>query len=172
MSSPGGAPGGGGVSRAGMMLLLLACAAGSSSQAVCEDGAALDAGVVTATLDGADWESTATWVMGGESLQVNAAAFDGWSLTLVAQTTVDGVAITDALDAGSYPVNVDLGPDGGGWVLAYPSDGDSLSSDSGGGTLSFSAFDGDTLQACFSFDVANGSTALSASDGAVNATGF
>lgn len=154
-----------------MMLLLLACA-GSSSQAVCEDGDALDAGVVTATLDGADWESTATWVMGGESLQVNAAAADGWSLTLVAQATVEGVAIVDALDAGAYPVNVDLGADGGGWVLAYPDEGDSLSSDAGGGALSISAFDGETLQACFSFDVANDASELSASDGAVNATGF
>ena len=154
-----------------MLLVLVACA-GSSSQAVCDDGAALDAGVVTATLDGAAWESAATWVMGGESMQVNAAAADGWSLTLVAQTTVEGEAITDALGAGSYPVNVDLGPDGGGWVLAYPSDGDSLSSDSGGGTLSFSEFDGAALQACFSFDVANDHAALSASDGAVNATGF
>lgn len=157
-----------------LVLPLAACAGGpSGTPATCDVPADLDAGAATAVLDGTAWESTATWVAQGESVQVNAAPADGWHVTLVARTTDDGETVKAALDAGAFPVVVTLSDDGGGFATVYPADGDSYASDGGGGTLSITAFDGDVLDACFSFDAASdGGDPLPVTEGAVRASPF
>ena len=152
-------------------LVLLACS-GESSAPTCTDASALEVGSMSATVDGAEWTSAATWMWQGESLQITTEAADGWRFTFVAQTTSDGTTVKTAA-AAALPVEVSLTDAGGGWVLAYPDSGDSLTSDLGGGSLNISASDDTTLQACFSFDAANdGGDALTVAGGAVNAEPF
>jgi hypothetical protein len=153
-----------------MLFLLLACT-GESSAPTCTDADALAVGTISATVDGAEWTSAATWMWQGESLQITTDAADGWRFTFVAQTTSDGTTVKTAA-AAALPVEVALTDAGGGWVLAYPDDGDSLSSDMGGGTLSISASDEATLQACFSFDAGNEASSLTVAGGTVNAEPF
>lgn len=155
-----------------MIVLLLACTGEPSSADVCADADALTAGSVVATLDGAAWSSTATWLWQGDSLQVNTATADGWRFSIVAQTLAEDTTIKSAADAGSFPIEVQLAEGGGGWALAYPDDGDSLTTGLGGGTLTLSALEGDALYACFSFEAASAATTLSAESGAFNAEPF
>jgi hypothetical protein len=156
------------------LLLLAACSSGGGSP-TCTAADDLDAGAALATVDGAAWASTATWLWQRESLQVNAAPAGGWSFTFVSQTTADGETAKAAVDAGDFPIELSLPVGGeGGWVLAYPTDGDSYSTENGeGGTLTITALDGDALYACFAFDAATDSgDTVTVTDGALNATAF
>ncbi|MFN7145819.1 MAG: hypothetical protein ACK4YP_18735, partial [Myxococcota bacterium] len=61
-----------------LVLPLAACAGGGSGTPdTCDVPADLDDGAATALLDGTAWESTATWVAQGDSVQINAAPADG-----------------------------------------------------------------------------------------------
>jgi hypothetical protein len=160
--------------RLAPFLLLLACAGGNASSASCDDADPLDAGAIAATVDGAAWASTATWVWQGESLQIDAAPADGWSFTLVAQTTADGATVKAGIDAGAFPIEVSLADGGGGWGRGHPSDGDPyITDDAEGGTLTLSALDGDALLGCFDFVAGDGGRkSVEVSDGALHAAPF
>lgn len=155
------------------LLLLAACAADAGPDATCTDADGLADGAVSATFDGAAWESTATWLWQGDGAQVNVATADGWRLTLVAQTTADGETVLAAVEGGAFPVEVPLEEGGGGWALAYPDDGDSYSTDEAGGTLTVTALDGDVLAACFAFEAARaGGASVAVEAGALRALPF
>lgn len=143
---------------------LLACAdkAGSCG------AEALAAGSAEAGVGGAAWSNDAvTWTWAGSSLQVNSTASEGWLLSLVAQTDLDGQDLETAA-AGELPIEVDLMD--GGFAVMYPDTGDSYASNKGaGGTLEITAID-DVVQGCFSFEAATaGGEALSVSAGAFHA---
>jgi hypothetical protein len=131
--------------------LLSACSGGGST-AACADAESLAPGVVTADVDGAAWESTATWTWAGESLQIDTAPADGWSFTVVAQTTSSGDTLKAAADAGDFPVDVVLEDDQGGWGRGHPTEGDPYITDAAaGGTFTLSGLDGADLFGCFGF---------------------
>ncbi len=157
-----------------LLPLLAACAGDEGGPAsTCTDADSLAEGVVTATVSGSTWESDATWLWQGESVQITAAAADGWNITFVGRTLADGTTVKAAADAGSFPIEVVLAEGGGGWALAYPSDGDSYSTDAGSGTLVLTGLADDVLAACFDFVAAreNGDE-VEVVDGAVRAVPF
>ena len=152
------------------LALLSACAGGSAASDECRSAADLDAGAAAATVDSAAWASTADWLWQGESLQINVAPADGWSISIVGQLTADGESFKAAADAGALPITVPLDATGA-WALVYPTDGESYDTRSGsGGTLTIADV-GDELLACFDFDaVADGGDTVEMSDGALRAT--
>ena len=102
-------------------------------------------GALEATVEGEPWTADdATVRPAGASLQVNASGGGGSALTLVLQTTVDGVPAGEA----TPPFVVDLGVGGGGWALHYPESGGSLSTQEGTGTAEVVSVEGG-LSACF-----------------------
>ncbi len=139
-----------------LVLTLAGCPTDESTE-VCPDLSDLDSGQVTATLDGDAWEADdGQWSWQGTSLQVNTSRFDGWSLTMVGQTTIDGATVQDAVDAAAFPVEVRLrAGTNGGWAIVYPHEGDSFSTTSAeGGTLFLDEHDGGDLLGCFEFEAA------------------
>lgn len=152
------------------LFLLSACAGGSGSSDVCRSTNDLDAGTAVATVDGTAWVTTADWLWQGESLQINAAPADGWSISFVGQLTAEGDSFKAAADAGALPITVPL-DESSAWALVYPTDGDSYDSRNGaGGALTVTDV-GDELLACFDFDAAtDGGDTVSMSDGALRAT--
>jgi hypothetical protein len=140
-------------------LLTLAAGCGSAAGSSSCGAEAIDPGVIEATVDGESWEGgAATWMLAGASLQINSASAGGWWLSAVAQTTVDGAGVGDALAAGDLPAEVDLPESGaGGWATFYPDSGDSYSTKlAAGGTLTLVKQDGADLLGCFAFVAANG----------------
>lgn len=162
--------------RAAMRLLLLpllaACAADVPADASCAVPETLADGAVEATVDGAGWASTATWLWQADGVQLNIATADGWRVTLVAQSAADGATIRDAVDAAAFPVEVALEEGGGGWAIAYPEDGGSYSTNAGSGAVTFTALDSDVLAGCFAFEAAHDDGAVAFADGAVRALPF
>jgi hypothetical protein len=146
--------------RALLMPLLLLTLTGCPTEEatdVCPDLSDHDSGQVTATLDGDGWEATdGEWAWQGSSLQVNTSRFDGWNLTIVAQTTLDGATVQDAVDAAVFPIEVRLrAGTNGGWAIFYPQAGDSYSTTTAeGGTMFLTAHDGGDLLGCFEFEAA------------------
>jgi hypothetical protein len=138
-----------------LLLTLAACGEATVGEGSCGDVASLQPGEASAAVDGAPWTSVATWVWQGESLQLNTTSAGGWRLTLVAQEAADGSTVLAAVEAGAFPVEVALSEAGGGWALAYPDAGASLSTDAGSGTLTLSALSGEVLDACFAFEAAS-----------------
>lgn len=119
----------------------------------------MEPGTLEATVDGESWEGgAATWLLAGSSLQINSVTAGGWWLSAVAQTTVDGAGVGDALAAGDLPADVDFPESGtGGWATFYPDSGDSYSTKlAAGGALTVAAQDGTDLLGCFAFVAANG----------------
>lgn len=137
--------------RALLLGLLLAPACNSKDSSVCAsdpvDG-------VTATVNGDPWTASGpTWSdSGGVVHLLNSDQGAGW-FSVVAELTVEGVGLGDALDAGEFPIEVTLKTgDEGGFAIWYTEDGDSYATtQGGGGTLYLSALDGDQLTGCMSF---------------------
>jgi hypothetical protein len=153
--------------------LAAGCAGASSAAGSCTDAATLDDGVVAATVDSAPWESTATWLWQGGSLQLTAAPADGWNFTFVAQTLDGGDTVKDVVESGAFPVELTLESGADGWAIAYPTDGDSYSTNAGNGTLTVTDFADDVLSACFAFTAAtDGGDTVNVEAGAARATPF
>lgn len=145
-----------------LLALLLACAdpPGSSGPTCVPDG-------TVATVDGVPWSTTATWMAAGSSIQVNLAPADGWRMTAVLQRTADGTAAAEA----TLPASFDLaGDDAGGWVLVYPDEGDSYTSQDGAsGTLDLVDLDGER-GGCFAFEAVRDDETLTVDAGSFEAT--
>ena len=126
--------------------VLVACTGRPDPGEVCTvDDAAITPGRGLGTLDGEPWEPAGvTWI------------YAGWQLTLVARTDRDGVAVSEAMAAGDFPVHVALSGDDG-FATLYPSDGDSLTTtNTDVGDLQLLRLDADNgLVACFSFEAAS-----------------
>ena len=122
------------------------------------DPTTLEVGTAASSIDGEAWTSSeATWVSNGDGVQINTAEAGGWWITLVAQQTEDGVTVGDAVDADAQakvlPARVTL-HDGaaGGFATLYRTEGGSLTTAAGGGTLWLTHADDDEIQGCFEFD--------------------
>lgn len=155
-----------------LSLPLAACTGEPVGDGTCTPDPALDAGMAVATVDGAAWSTSATWLWQGESLQVNAAPADGWSFSLVGQSTADGETVKAAADAGSFPITLPLAQDGA-WVTVYPTDGDSYhTGNADGGSVTITDL-GDNLTACFAFAAGtDGGDTVEFIDGSVLALPF
>jgi hypothetical protein len=131
------------------LLLLSACA---DDDAPCAPD--LAEGTLEGTLDDAALTaSDAAWRWAGSSLQANASG--AVTVSVVLQTTTDGEPVTEAV----APFTVDLGPEGGGWVVVYPEAGSSLTTQSGSGSFEIVAvpdLGGGVLSGCFSGTVSDG----------------
>lgn len=152
--------------RSLFFLLLAACST--------EDGAcpAVDAGTAQATIDGEAWTgSGATWAWAGDSLQLNLDRTGDWSMSVVLQTTTGGATLLDAVDAGTFPIEVSLKSGEGGFATVYPAEGASFTTnDADGGALTVAAVDGDALSACFDFAAAGDDGEVTVADAALLAT--
>jgi hypothetical protein len=147
--------------------VLVGCDGGSGTSGTCKPD--VDAGTAVATLDGADWSTTATWTWSGESLQINAAPADGWNFSLVGQLTETGETVKAAADAGAFPITVPLGQTGG-WVTVFPTAGGSYhTKNAAGGILTVTAI-GDELAGCFDFVAGtDGGDTVAVEDGSIQA---
>jgi len=123
---------------------------------------------VTATVNGDPWSASGpTWDgSGGVVHLLNSDQGAGW-FSVVAQLTVDGLTLGEALDASEFPIEVTLKTgDEGGFAIWYTSDGDTYSTTQGGeGTLYLSALDGDQLTGCMSFTAGPGGADVVFEDG-------
>jgi len=144
------------------LALLFACAdpPGSAPPTCVPDGTG-------ATVDGVPWSTTATWMVAGSSVQVNLAPADGWRMTAVLQRTADGTAAAEV----ALPASFDLsGEDAGGWVLVYPDEGDSYTSQDGvAGTLELVDLDGER-GGCFAFEAVGADGTISVDAGSFEAS--
>lgn len=127
-----------------IVVLLLAC--GGS---FCDENAAAD-GEAVLEIDGSPWRGPISWMLAGDSLQLNADAVDGQWVSIVAQQSTDGAVLSAAITA--PPVEVDLAV--GGWGVLY-SDSDSDRSVLGSLTISDQDASGN-LQGCISFTTEGG----------------
>lgn len=145
-----------------MLLCLAGCPASEEEAPVCSaevDG--LDGGQVSAVVDGTPWEATdGNWAWNADAVKITTSRFDGWSLSIWAQSTVDGVDIVDAFETEAYPMEVRLreGTDGG-WAQLLPDVGGSYSStEADGGTLFLTSYDAGVFRGCFDFEGGNDDT--------------
>lgn len=155
-----------------LLLPLLACDGASGSDGACTPDPALASGTAAATLDGAAWTTSATWLWQGESVQINADPADGWRFSLVGQLTDAGDTVQAAADAGAFPITVPLGTSGG-WVTVFPTeggDGSYHTKNAAGGTLTITEV-GDELAGCFDFSAGTeAGDAVELTSGSVRAT--
>lgn len=123
---------------------------------------ALDAGTVSASVDGAAWTATeATWTPSGTAIQLNTVLAEGWRLTLVMNNAVPD------LEAGETPIIREMTADGSeAWALLYPEAGGSYSSKDGiGGSAVVSSVDGDEIVGCFAFEGVGSGGTVAVEDG-------
>lgn len=112
----------------------------------------LTAGTATLTLDGTEMEYQSSWLMTGSNLQINLNSNgDNSMLTLRLLESADGVGIAD-MEAGSSYSFV-IGDPSSATATLYPPDTNTSATASSDeiGELNISLFDGNQLQACFSF---------------------
>ncbi len=145
-----------------MLLCLAGCPGAEEEEPVCPaELGDLDEGQVTATVDGTPWEATdGAWAWNADAIKITTSRFDGWSLSIWAQSTVDGVDIVDAFEAESYPMEIRLreGTDGG-WAQLLPDVGGSASStEADGGKLFLTSYDAGVFEGCFEFEGGNDDT--------------
>lgn len=122
----------------------------------------LDMDTVRGDLDGTDWTAAnATWLWQGESVKISAPISQGYTLSLVAQSTTDGLAIQEAVDAGEYPFDISLaGADAGGWVVLYGTDSGPFNSQDGAGTLTVGGAEDSGYYGCLTFTATDGQQAM------------
>ncbi len=155
-----------------LVLVALSLVLSASCASEC-DPASLGLGEAEARVDGEEWSvGGATWMEAGSSVQLTIPTSGGWGITLVAQTTLAGDSLSEALDAGTFPIEISLGSEGGGFATIYPEEGLSYSSRTGsGGELVIHEVD-EALEACFSFEaLSTGGEAIDVSGGRVRASG-
>jgi hypothetical protein len=133
-------------------LLLLGCAEP-------EEAARCALGEGTSFLsDGVAANGSAGWIPQDTSLQVNVnveeGELSGARLTLRLQQTMGGQEAMGALEAGPFPIDFSLGVAEQAAAIWYPPQAtSSLQADSSvPGTLVVHAFDGESLEGCFSFE--------------------
>ncbi len=154
---------------ASLPLTLLAFAGCPSAEdEVCPSTEELANGDILATLDGAAWAADdGYWFWSGTSLQVVTGSHDGWRLSMLGRTAVDGTTVRDAVGDDAFPVEVPLasGLDGG-WLLIYPDTGDSFASEkAAGGSWFITAVEGDELHGCFEAEVSDDDRTLTVESG-------
>jgi len=119
------------------------------------DASSLAAGSAEATVDGGAWSDDAvTWSWAGSSLQLSSESSDGWLLSLAANLDANGDDLATAVDAGVFPIEIDLLD--GGFGLLYP-EGESFSyasNKASGGTLTITSADDSVVMGCFDFEAA------------------
>lgn len=146
-----------------MIALLLGGCGGDTCRTDVADGA------VEALVDGAPYSATAVWSAAGTAIQISTTPDAGWWFNLVLQENVEALAVADAVEQASYPVEIALGT--GGFVTAYAEDGGSLRVDAGTVTLIEPPQDG-TVAGCFAFAGGDGDLAVDFTDGQVAALAF
>ena len=135
-----------------MTLLILGC----KDEQNCEvDGLGSD--VAQAAIDGSDWAASGgSWSVAGSAVQVSMESVSGLTLTLRATSDDGGDSVSDLVDAGDFPIVIDLdGADGHGGVMDLRNGIDAYASnqEGGSGTMTISGVSGDNeLSACFEFD--------------------
>ena len=138
-----------------LSFLFSGCPGEEGAEETCPDLGGLDDGEVDATIDGAAWTTTAgTFHWAGTSLQINTDEVDGWSLSIVAQKNTGETPVMDAVNAGSFPMEIRL-RDGtqGGWGLLYPDSGASYATHTtDGGHLWLTDYRDGAVFGCFSFE--------------------
>jgi len=143
------------VALAVVLLSLAGCPTEEEAGDVCPGLGGLDDGEVGAIIDGEAWTATAgTFHWAGTSLQLNTDQVDGWSISIVAQKDVDQTPVMDAVNAGSFPMEIRL-RDGtqGGWALLYPESGASYATHTtDGGHLWLTDYRDGAFVGCFSFE--------------------
>lgn len=154
------------------LVLVVGCSGGKNPADACTVPE-LGVGEGLGTIEDKTWTPTEiTWTWAGDDVQINAPRTDGWQLSMVAMTDMDGVAVKDKMDGEEFPVHVALGAEGGGIATLYPEDGGSYTSSNGaGGDLQLLRLDMDYgLVACFSFEAGGSDGSLvTLTDGAVRA---
>ena len=123
---------------------------------------------VTATVNGDAWSASApTWdSSSGVVHLLNSDQGAGW-FSVVAELTVEGTSVGEAMSNEDYPIEVTLKTgDEGGFAIWYTSDGDTYSTTQGGeGTLYLSALDGDQLTGCMWFSAGPSGSNVTFEDG-------
>ena len=119
---------------------MIACGSGPSDNPC--TSADLIPGQLKAVMNDTEWQASGVvWNASGESVQINTDTSDGWRLSIVLQRTLDDTAALSLMSSDG-PWDFDLGPDGGGWVTAYPQTGDSANSrHNGSGSFTLSKLD-------------------------------
>ncbi len=129
---------------------------GCKDDATCEVGG-LGGDAAQATIDGSDWAANGgSWSVAGSAIQVSLESASGLTLTLRATSDDAGDGVADRVEAGDFPVVIDLGgEDGHGGVMDLRNGLEAYASnqEGGSGTLTISNVSGsDELSACFEFD--------------------
>ncbi len=133
----------------------------------------LPAGDATALVNDVDWETSgATWRWAGSSLQIGMPESGGWAFTLVAMREVEGEAVSDAIEAEAFPVEVALGDGESGFATVYPAEGSSMTTSDPTGIVEIQAIDGDSLFACFEFPAMSDTNNVEVQKGQVHAELF
>lgn len=148
------------------LALLPACSEKAGS--TCEDPGA----GISATVDGAPWSAAGvSWLASGESVQVLTTEEGAGRMTVVAQLTTDGAGVAEALEAGTFPIEVTLktGTEGG-FVTWYTPESDSMATTEGGeGTLTLAGLEEGRLWGCLSFTAGPDGAGVTVEDGSFSA---
>jgi hypothetical protein len=136
--------------------LLAVVLMGCKDEAECKVGD-LGEDVAQATVDGAEWAASGgTWGVAGSGIQVSMESASQVMLNLAAKRDDGGDGVADAIEAGDFPIIIDLGgTDGHGGVFdGRNSPVPYVSNETGGsGTMTISGVSGDDkLSGCFEFD--------------------
>jgi hypothetical protein len=117
------------------------------------DAASLASGVTDGGVDGAGFTtSDTTWDRAGTGVQIFAGSDGNWTLTIIGQVAEDGVAVGDAVEANTFPIEVELVGSGTGFATVYPADGStSFTSNGGSGHMTIDDLDNGELVGCFEF---------------------
>ncbi len=138
----------------------------TENSAHCDGWSELAKGEVTATItssgidsqvDGAWSADGATWLPQASEIQINVDRSGGWSVVLHALWDVDGTPVTEKVEAGEFPIQVELRErdESGGEAFVYAASGETFwTGEQGGGTLIIAGVgEGeDTLVGCFELD--------------------
>jgi len=139
--------------RALLLLPLLPLTQGCSDD--CKAPTDLRGGVMEATIDGEAWlTDLASWSETGSSLNINVDRTNGYTISLVVQTVMDGRNVLDLLDQEELPLEVMLGDgEDGGWAVVYVEgeSGSYSTTEGAGGALTIAEREGDQLLGCVNF---------------------
>lgn len=126
---------------------------------VCRAPQDLPEGRIEGVLDGAAWAAEGVgWSEASGAVSVNVDRTDGFTLSAVLRTALDGRLVTDLLAEAEAPFEVPLGNgDDGNWVNVYAQGETATYStiQAAGGTLAVAAIEGDRILGCLDFVAAN-----------------
>ena len=132
------------------ILFSVGCTTTSKEEVIgCEK--TIELGQGEALIDGQEWQSeNVTWSESATGIQIIFPPTDGYNITLVAQQDTSGTPLADA----TYPLQVDLQAEQGGWGILYENTDSHNTQDDGEGRLIIETKEDDILQGCFSFQTA------------------